>query len=329
MANVLDRIKEKFISTAKKNPGGNVDKDDLERLLISNILLHKQLTSIFNTGISSKDMNDWMRNLKDKLKVSNLEGKNIYNDYQTKLSGKAASLERTTPFGSFKEANIQFISLLEDIQKNFSDLFDTEDMNIHTVKMSQLAVIGVLSESNKFVSFVSFLYNFLIRANANTADSLPKYRIAYMTEHLNTVAANVNMLVDKKGIANFMREIRDIKKSQADIIPGVDEHFDFQGHMFAQRFSISILDNIASALSHLNIFGAIADAWDDYKINKYRKDKEIKEWLEQHTALLRMELNDIDPTSPEYIKQMAIIKAYDEKITEYDEKITKFEQEDI
>ena len=50
--------------------------------------------------------------------------------------------------------------------------------------------------------------------------------------------------------------------------------------------------------------------------------------MEQHVSLLQMDLNNMDPTSPEYQRTVSIINAYDAKITEYDEKIIEFEQED-
>ena len=40
-----------------------------------------------------------------------------------------------------------------------------------------------------------------------------------------------------------------------------------------------------------------------------------------------MDMADTDPTSPEYQKLVAVIKAYDEKIADYDRKIIEFEQE--
>ena len=68
-------------------------------------------------------------------------------------------------------------------------------------------------------------------------------------------------------------------------------------------------------------------AFDDFKRHKYEKQKEEKAWLEQHVAMLKMELEGVDKTSPEYIKTSKIIEAYDSKISDYDKKINEFEEQ--
>ena len=68
-------------------------------------------------------------------------------------------------------------------------------------------------------------------------------------------------------------------------------------------------------------------AFDDFKRHKYEKQKEEKAWLEQHVAMLKMELDGVDKTSPEYIKTSKIIEAYDSKISDYDKKINEFEEQ--
>ena len=71
-----------------------------------------------------------------------------------------------------------------------------------------------------------------------------------------------------------------------------------------------------SALSCLNIFGAALDAWDDYRLAKYQRNKETKEWLETHVSLLRMDMANMDKTSAEYMKLVDIIKA---QVTQFNE----------
>ena len=43
--------------------------------------------------------------------------------------------------------------------------------------------------------------------------------------------------------------------------------------------------------------------------------------------MLKMELEGVDKTSPEYIKTSKIIEAYDSKISDYDKKINEFEEQ--
>lgn len=53
----------------------------------------------------------------------------------------------------------------------------------------------------------------------------------------------------------------------------------------------------------------------------------MRAWMQQHVAMLRMDLEQMDPTSPEYIRLQKVIESYDAEITDYDKKIAKYEEE--
>ena len=53
-----------------------------------------------------------------------------------------------------------------------------------------------------------------------------------------------------------------------------------------------------------------------------------KEWMESHVALLKLQLQNVDPNSDEYRKQVKIIAAYDEMIAGLDQKIDAYLNEE-
>ena len=116
-------------------------------------------------------------------------------------------------------------------------------------------------------------------------------------------------------------------QSKRILILGANGSFSFPDFVNRGFYTPDILDTLLSALSCLNIFSAIGNLIVDYKIDRNNRDKEIKEWLENHVALLRLDLEDPNKNSAEKAKLIKIIKAYDEKIAEYDERIRKFEEE--
>ena len=237
-------------------------------------------------------------------------------------------MERNRPLASLRDANNAYAKLLGEISAKIDTVLENDKVDIYNVRLSQLAVLGLIRQSDCVVNFSLYLYTYLVRMASHSAASLPKYREVYLLDNCPKVVKYVSDILDKKGNYYFMRDMNDIRAHQRDMIVGATGKFDFFHFTTTQGFSISFLDNIASALSCLNIFGAAMDAWDDYQQDKYEKNKEIKEWLENHNALLRMDLMNMDKTSPEYQKTVEIIKAYDAKIAEYDQMIQAFEKEE-
>ena len=326
---IFDTIRNKFMNIVKRSATPvKVYKEDLLKLIENNIKSHKSIVSVLDNDIKPKELLKWISEVKEKAKSSNVPYKNIYNDYFSKLNGKALNLERACPFDSLIHANNILANILTEITKNIDNLIENDEFTVYTVRMSQLALMGVIAQSNRLISFTAYFYHFLVMFHAGNAANLPKYRGAYLVDNLNEITTLVNALNDKKGITNFLKEISDLKKAQADIIPGADTTFEFTGQVQVSRFSVSILDYILGGLSHLNILDSLLEAWDDYRLEQYRRNKEIKEWLEQHVALLKLEMNELDSTSPEYIKLTSVINAYSEMIAEYDQAIIKFEAED-
>ena len=57
---------------------------------------------------------------------------------------------------------------------------------------------------------------------------------------------------------------------------------------------------------------------------KYQKMIQEKEWLQNHTDLLKLQLNGIDPNSDEYRKAVKIINTYNDMIRDLDLKISSY-----
>lgn len=305
-----------------------IKKDDLIKLLRNNIDAHAKLVYILSIR-SDKEMVNWYTGqVKIAQKNCTSAAKNVYDDYLKDINGKASSLERTRPFQSLRKANEEYEKILEAISKKIDELIENESIDVFNVRMTHMAVLGILRQSDKVIQFSSYLYAFMTRISSRSTSSIPKYRENYLIQNEKQVAKIVSDIIDKRGPYEFLREVNSLRNKQADFILGATGRFDFTSHVVMSNFSSSFLDNILSALSCLNFFGAAMDAWDDYKLAKYEKNKEIKEWLENHVTLLKYDLMEMDKTSPEYMQLLNIIKAYDEKIVEYDKKIIAFEQED-
>lgn len=302
-------------------------KEDVQELLRINIESHQKIAHALDV-MSDAQMRTWYGDLRPLLKKHGQKVDDVPDIYISQLRGKAANLERSRPLSSLRDANEAYAKLLEEISKKIDTVLEQDRVDIYNVRLSQLAVLGLIRQSDKVVNFSLYLYAYLVRMASHSVASLPKYREVFLLDNCTMVSKAVSDILDKKGSYYFLRDMNDLRSKQRDMIVGATGKFDFFHFTTTQGFSISFLDNLMSALSCLNIFGAAMDAWDDYRQEKYEKNKEIKEWLENHTALLRMDVMQMDKTSPEYQKTLDIIKAYDAKIAEYDQMIQEFEQED-
>lgn len=303
-------------------------KEDVQKLLRTNIEGHAKMAYILSVQ-SDASMKNWMTNkVRPALRTNQSKAKTVLDDYTKQLRGKAAADERQRPLKSLMEVNDSMSKLLEEISKKIDKLMEPDSVDIYNVRMSQMAILGLLRQSNRVLNFSAYLYSYLVKVPAYATASIPRYREIYLIDKVDSVADIVNQVREKKGAYLFLQEVDSLRKKNADMVLGATGRFDFGAYAVSSNYTPSFLDNIMSALSCLNFFTALLDAWDDYKLAKHERNLEIQEWLTQHATLLRMDMEDMDKTSPEYQNMLSIIKAYDEQIADYDKKILQFENED-
>lgn len=323
-ASIVTELKKRFTDTAHMKA---VKKEDLEAFLKDNILEHQAIVTALKT-LSDRDMTNWMNTkVRPQLQKSNSKSKNVYDDYRKLLNGKAATMESKCPFASLAEANAIYVKILQELYKNIDTLFVTENVTIYDCRISQLAVLGILRQSDTVLTYTCYLFSFMTRVATGDISNIPRNRDIFLVDNTEMVANAVNNVLNKMANYSFLTEIDQLRRRQSDLVLGASKDFNFLPYVSRHNFSFSFLDNLFTALSNLNFFSAAMDAWDDYRIAKYERNKEIREWLSTHVALLKMDLANTDPNSPEYVRLQSIINAYDDKIAEYDKIIDDFEKE--
>lgn len=305
-----------------------LEKGDITSFLRQNIDQHSLMMEALSTE-NDKAMNDWYREkVTPGMKASKNSCKDAYNVYRKALVGKAADAERKRVLGSLAKANESYVKILSEILKNIDKFMDEDSVVIYDVRISQLAILGMLKQSDRLAEFSSYLYSYMIRAANGNLENIPRNRDVFLNNNATAVAEICNSVVNNTGSYSFMREVQRMRENNTDLVLGADNSFSFNGFTAMNGFSASILDNIASALSTLNIFSAAIDAWDDYRLSKHEKNKEVREWMATHVAILKMDLRGVSPDDPKYVQLQNIVKAYDDKIAEYDREIEAFENGD-
>jgi len=301
-------------------------KDDVVTILKQNIEMHKNNADALDV-METSEINEWKLKVTQALNDTPGKSRDVYDSYLKGLSSSASALERKRFLGSLKLVNKDIIPVLVEINKNMDKFMENDTVDLYETRMSQLAILGILRDSTRLATFTQYLYTYLIRVTNDTYGDIPRYREEYMLDNVDKVSKIVSNFIDRRGYYNFNQDMMKIKRQNADLILGANGKFSFNQYIGSVRnfYTADILDCILSALSCLNLYDHVMNFIDDYKIERNNRNKETKEWLETHVAMLRMELAEKDRNSKEYAKLENIIKVYDAKITEYDEAINAFE----
>ena len=300
-SSIVKTITDKAAKGTKKFE--KLSKEDVITLITQNIETHTTCVHVLS-AFDDQLMNKWyVDKVSIALKDATDKAKDVYDKYAKNLSSKASAAERKRFLRSLCIANTEFISVLNEIMSNIDEIFTQDTVTIYDTHISHLTVLGLIKESTRVALFTEFLYSYLVKVTNNMAAGIPRYREAFMLE-TGIKRHNADLVLGANGKLNSINQYANTVR-----------HF----------YTPNVLDTIMSALSTLNIFDHLMNFIDDYKVARNRRNRETKEWLEGHVALLNMELSQMDATSPEYTKLVNIIKAYDVKISEYDEEIEAFE----
>ena len=330
-------VRDKIEAARAANKLRAMDKKDVRDLIATNISFHESVVSILSAGdVATKakpnaTVNQIWNKLREevtpKLAKSNTVAKDVLKVYQKQLRAKAAQAEAKSFLLSLLQANQFLIEIMQEIDKKFDTVVDTESITLYNVRFSYIATLGIIKQSELVGNFTAYLITYLINVNRGTENNIPKYRLVYLMSHVNEVAEIVSELLGRNGKYSFVDDIVQLRKRFQDI--------EFNSATNIRGFDGSLLSIPGTLLNWIynlipligSLFTGLIDDFDEWKLNKYEEKKEMKEWMQQHVAMLRMDLDGVDKTSPEYIRLTKVIEAYDAKITEYDKEILKFEEE--
>lgn len=318
----LDGIKK----ANDKNIKNVIKKDDL-RDLLSTTLASVQ-TSV---DILSGEKELWNKTATfcmNYLPKSPSPAKDVVKNYLKQLKGKASLAESKGFLLSLLQADMLQLELLNEASNKFNTLIQDDSITLYNTRVSIYLFIYYLQQAELLSNFTNYLVTFIVQAIRHHENDIPKYRIVYLTDHVEAVAGIVSDILNNSNKYNIVESIKTLRNRFEDI--------ELNSETNMRRFNIDVFvsmstlvfDGIKALFKWVPklIYDPLI-AFDDFKRHKYEKQKEEKAWLEQHVAMLKMELDGVDKTSPEYIKTSKIIEAYDSKISDYDKKINEFEEQ--
>lgn len=318
----LDGIKK----ANDKNIKNVIKKDDL-RDLLSTTLASVQ-TSV---DILSGEKELWNKTATfcmNYLPKSSSPAKDVVKNYLKQLKGKASLAESKGFLLSLLQADMLQLELLNEASNKFNTLIQDDSITLYNTRVSIYLFIYYLQQAELLSNFTNYLVTFIVQAIRHHENDIPKYRIIYLTDHVEAVAGIVSDILSNSNKYNIVESIKTLRNRFEDIELNSETNMRrFNVDAFVSMSTL-VFDGIKALFKWVPklIYDPLI-AFDDYKRHKYEKQKEEKAWLEQHVAMLKMELDGVDKTSPEYIKTSKIIEAYDSKISDYDKKINEFEEQ--
>lgn len=318
----LDGIKK----ANDKNIKNVIKKDDL-RDLLSTTLASVQ-TSV---DILSGEKELWNKTATfcmNYLPKSSSPARDVVKNYLKQLKGKASLSESKGFLLSLLQADMLQLELLNEASNKFNTLIQDDSITLYDTRVSIYLFIYYLQQAELLSNFTNYLVTFIVQSIRHHENDIPKYRIVYLTDHVEAVAGIVSDILSNSNKYNIVESIKTLRNRFEDIELNSEtnmRHFNIDAFVSMGELVFGGIKALFKWVPKL-IYDPLI-AFDDYKRHKYEKQKEEKAWLEQHVAMLKMELDGVDKTSPEYIKTSKIIEAYDSKISDYDKKINEFEEQ--
>lgn len=289
------------------------------------------LNSVVNTlsVFTSSDMNSlykkYLTNIRsnDSSKVGY-----IIPSFTKKFQSKALVEETKQVFGATLLASKNYVSILDEILKNFNEYIPEEGLLINNTKVSTIMILGVIYQAKFLNDYINYLWSHFTKTVVNDASANLPYQGKFLSVNYDKFITIVNTSCNRDSAKVFLNSIRTLKQKHADAFLYQD------GRVFltyADKNAYSGVDNekIVDGLIGFNIVAHVFTWLDIFNHNEYLKKKMLKEKYESTVALMRYELMDVDEESPEYKILMKRIKQYEDKIASYDKKIQEYEQEDL
>ena len=327
---VLDFIEELGQAIMKEIAPGSkmntINKDDFKENLLMLIERLNNLQITFD-AFSVQDR----QVIADRIyKASNDKNNLACNAYVT-IAKAIGRNDLRSAFDSYSYITKHYIGALQNIERNTANSFKDKAITVYNAKLSQIAIMGVIEEAETFADFTVYLIDnisYEICEN-NGVKELPmpkKYRIQKIQKYLadfiqickNRMASNAAVITSE---IDRVRNTNDVNLIDENNAPNT-------GFIQFEKYSPVVRNFMQTGARKFVIFRWLGEQWNIIKHSRYLKAKKEKEWLESHVALLKLQLQDVDPNSDEYRKQVKIISAYDEMIAGLDQKIDAYLNEE-
>lgn len=216
-------------------------------------------------------------------------------------------------------------SVLQMVERNVNVLFNEKFTTVYNAKVSQLAVFQIVNQAQIFSNFAVYLfdgilYEIIVNEGVHELNQPKPYRYDFINKYKLGVVELMKVGSLPNGANQLISEIDNLRKSSdVSLINDVNQ---VNGAIRVVKNKFGLLEGGATILA--SIFRYFGE-WGVLMRNlKYQKMIQEREWLQNHTDLLKLQLNGVDPNSDEYRKAVKIINTYNDMIRDLDLKISSY-----
>ena len=216
-------------------------------------------------------------------------------------------------------------TVLQMIERNVNVLFNEKFTTIYNAKVSQLAVFRIVEQAQIFSNYAVYLfdgvlYEIVVNEGVHELNQPKPYRYEFINKYKLGVVELMKVGTLPNGANQLITELDTLRKSMDTTL--LDDQDRVNSSIKTVKNKFGLIEGGATILA--SIFRYFGE-WGVLMRNlKYQKMIQEKEWLQNHTDLLKLQLNGVDPNSDEYRKAVKIINTYNDMIRDLDLKISNY-----
>ena len=322
MSKSIDALGVAVDAATKTSAGKVMTKDNLVDIISGNISALRNVTQFFQgLGDANAKMKAWMDQ-----NARNTAFKSIAINAQlvAGLTGAARKAQENGFLGAISEAATNLTMIMEEFNDNVSKLFNDKTISILNIKVSQVAVFGMINDAE---TFARFAMNLITVFMSDKSPKLPKpapYILNDLGADLADTVKIINRTINNKLAKSFVASIIKYRSGGSDMkVVGSDNKASVQ----FIRANADVTDSdIESGAKGLKIFKWIGDFFVDREDRKLRKLRLERDMITARCQLLQLELSGFAEDSEEYKRQVKIIENYQKMIDRLNQEIKKREE---
>jgi len=268
---------------------------------------------------------------------------NLLSNFMKKVERRSLQhddLSSKLPIKTIEVVNKRLIKMLDDLATN-ADLVLTHsgEVEVRNTQISHGLYMGVLQSAKMWSMYTRILIAVvdtinLYKPQFQNKDSslrespnveIPRYMLSYLEDYADSYIDILNKVAGAPKNYSIIKDITNIRSN------GLDFKFSSGNTSGSAQSSKMVLNVIGISNPFLAAWGMVistvglpARAYVDMRHEHYTKIKEEKKWLETHIALMKMDMEGVDPNSPEYLKYRKMLDYYTDRIAEMDKKLSQY-----
>ena len=322
MSKAIDNLGRAVEAAVKTSSGVVLTKDKIIDLIDSDLSDLYNVSQFF-TAIeeNAPKLQAWVASNSR----NNFKSMQVYNKIMAGLAGSAKQTQANRFLGAMVDTTNALIVIMEEISGNLDKLFGEKSITIYNTKISQVAIYGMISNANDFAKFCSaYIEQFMADRNAKLGQP-EKYVGTILDTGIENAVTLMNRVLNQRLSKTFTAAILKYRNGGSDI--NVVNGENKPTVQFTKVTPEVTEADIQAGTKGFKIFRWIGNYFVDRRDRKNRKNVAMREQLQARARLLQLELDNVDPESPEYQRLLKIIANYQKQIVRLNQEIAKYEEE--